>query len=228
VVQSNTEHSKPVAQMLRELTERGLKYEDGILAVIDGSKGINKAVQEVFVGKVVIQCCQWHKRENVVSYLNEALQEQYRSRLQQAYQETDYKKARRQLQQIADDLKQHNLHASRSLQEGLEQTLTMQRLGLMQEVGRSFCTTNCIENLNSQIEKYVHKVKRWMNSDQRYRWVIMAITESEKNMRKVVGFKKIYLLKEALKKEINNQTQNNESKFLDGVPYQEISTKYAT
>ena len=228
VIQSSSEHSKPIAQMLRELTERGLRYEDGILAVIDGSKGISKAVQEVFASKVVIQRCQWHKRENVVSYLSESLQEQYRSRLQQAYQETDYKKARQQLEQIAEDLKQHNLHASRSVQEGLEQTLTMQRLGLMKEVGRSFCTTNCIENLNSQIEKYVRKVKRWMNSDQRYRWVIMAITEAEKNMRKVVSFKKIYLLKEALKKEIKERSQNNEPKFLDGIPHQEISTNNAT
>jgi putative transposase len=216
VVQSSTENSKPVIAMLTELIERGFQYQEGILAVIDGGKGIRKAVEEVFGDKAVIQRCQWHKKENVISYLKEDLQETYRGRLQQAYSETDYKQARQQLLLIAEELKHHNLQASRSLQEGLEETLTLQRLKLAGELGRSFSTTNCIENLNSQIEKYVRKVKHWMNSEQRYRWVIMAMMEAEKKMHKVSGYKKLYRLQEALKKEINKE--KTESKFYEGVP----------
>jgi transposase-like protein len=203
VVQSSTENSQVISAMLSELIEKGFRYDEGLLVVIDGSRGIRKAVEEVFGNRAVIQRCQWHKRENVISYLKEELQDSYRQQLQNAYRQQNYQLAKKQLLSIAEQLKQHNLQASRSLEEGLEETLTLQRLGLMSELGRSFSTTNCIENLNSQIEKYIRKVKHWMNSEQRYRWVIMAMLEAENKMHKVQGYKKLYRLQEVLKKDIN-------------------------
>ncbi len=228
VIQSTTENSRAIAEMLRELIGRGLGYDEGLLAVIDGGKGIRKAVDEVFARKAVVQRCQWHKRENVLSYLSEGLQEAYRKKLQTAYREPDYAKAKAEVEHIAEELKQHNLQASRSLQEGVEETLTLQRLGLLEPLGKSFSTTNCIENLNSQIAKYICKIKRWMNSDHRYRWVVMAMVEAEKHMRKVDGHKKLYLLKEVLKKETEKQNETTQAQFYDGVPHHRISTNNAT
>jgi len=150
-LQTHTENSGPIKDLLNKLIERGLDFRQGLLCVIDGFKGIGKAVQETFREKAVIQRCQWHKRENVLNYLNESDKETYKRRLNKAYQSDTYEEAKSQLERIAQDLERINLSAARSLSEGLEETLTLQRLGLKELFGRSFATNNIIENLNSQM-----------------------------------------------------------------------------
>jgi len=204
-IQTATENHKSIAQLLSSLIERGLKYEEGLLVVIDGSKGIFKAVKTVFDKYAVIQRCQWHKRENVLSYLPDDKADQYRKRMNKAYRQESYDDAKKELQIILDDLKIDNMGASRSLQEGLEETLTLHRIGLYEAFGRSFATTNVIENLNSQIEKYLRKVKHWKTSSQRYRWVASALYEIEHKMRKVNNYKKLGEMREVLKIEMNKQ-----------------------
>ena len=204
-IQTATENHKSIAQLLSSLIERGLKYEDGLLVVIDGSKGIFKAVKKVFDKYAIIQRCQWHKRENVLSYLPEEKANKYRKRMNKAYRQESYDEAKSELMVILDDLKIDNMGASRSLGEGLEETLTLHRLGLYETFGRSFATTNAIENLNSQIEKYLRKVKYWKTSSQRYRWVASALYEIEHRMRKVNNYKKLNEMRETLKAEINKQ-----------------------
>jgi transposase-like protein len=226
VIQSSTENSRVIKQMLADIVDRGFEFEDGLLAIIDGGKGIRKAVEETFGACVSIQRCKWHKRENVVSYLSKERQEQMRGALRRAYNEPDYRKAKQRLEDIAHQLKPLNESAYNSLMEGLEQTLTIQRLGLHEQLGRSFTTTNCIESLNSQVEKYTRKVKHWMSSDQRYRWVIMGLVEAEANMRRVSGYRHLNKLKEALKKEKQKKSDNH---ILDGkTPAQKVSTKNGT
>jgi transposase-like protein len=202
VIQSSTENSKAIGQMLSELIQRGLNYDNGLLCIIDGSKGIRKAIEDTFGSKAVVQRCQWHKRENVISYLKEEAQERYRKKLQQAYRHQVYHEAKKELLDIADELRPINLQAAKSLEEGLEETLTLQRLGLLRTFGPSFSTTNCIENLNSQLSKYTRKVKRWMNSEQRYRWVISALLEIEKQMNKVQYYRQLHQLADAIDEEI--------------------------
>lgn len=215
LVQSHTENAAVCIEMLQELVDRGLKYEKGILIIIDGGKGIRKAVDDVFEDKAKVQRCRWHKRENVIKYLNENDQETYKRKLQQAYQEDDYHKAHQALMHIGNELKIKNIKAYNSLQEGLEETLTLQKLGINQYFSKSFGTTNCIESLNSQITKYTRNVKRWTNSSQRHRWVVAALMEAEKRMQKIFNTKKLYLLIQALEKEIK----------IDHKPEPEISTK---
>jgi transposase-like protein len=204
-IQTATENHKSIGELLSSLIERGLQYEDGLLVIIDGSKGIFKAVKKVFDKYAVIQRCQWHKRENVLSYLPEDKASHYRKRMNKAYRQESYDEARRELQLILDDLKVDNMGASRSLQEGLEETLTLHRLGLNEDFARSFATTNAIENLNSQIEKYLRKVKHWKTSYQRYRWVASALYEIEHRMRKVNNYKKLYEMRKVLKAEVHKQ-----------------------
>ena len=224
VIQSGSENHLAIKQMLRGMIGRGFRFEQGILVVIDGSKGIRKAVEETFGRHAIIQRCQWHKREDVVSYLKEELQEPIKKELQRAYNEPDYNTAKSMLEKIALTLKSVNVNAQNSLMEGLEETLTIQRLGLYDILGWSFTTTNCIESLNSQIEKYTRKIKYWINSDQRQRWVVMSLVDAESKLRKVKGFKYLNKLKEALKKEIKNEQTDNH--FLNGgTPIQKISTK---
>ena len=106
------------------------------------------------------------------------------------------------MNEIHTDLKVENLSAARSLKEGLDETLTLHRLELIVEFGRSFSTTNCIENINSLIEKYLRKVKYWQNSSQRHRWVACALLEIEQRMRKVNNYKNLSKMKSALRNEM--------------------------
>jgi hypothetical protein len=63
-VQTATENEPVCTSFLRGLVERGLKYDQGLLVVLDGAKGLRKAVDKVFGKKAAVQRCHWHKREN--------------------------------------------------------------------------------------------------------------------------------------------------------------------
>ena len=206
-IQATTENSESVKRLLKNLINRDFRFEEGLLTITDGSKGLKKAVEETFGNLSLNQRCQWHKRENVVSYLREEEKVPYRGKLQRAYEEPDYETAKRKLLEIRDELKNINRSAANSLEEGLEETLTIHRLGLVEELGRSFTTTNLIENLNSQLVKYVRKVKRWITPEMKSRWVAVALIEIENKMRRINNYEKLHLLREALKTELNIKQQ---------------------
>jgi transposase-like protein len=201
-IQTTTENSIAVKGLLQNLIARNFQFTEGLLAIIDGAKGLAKAIKETFGEYVVIQRCQWHKRENVVSYLKEEDEAHYRGKLQRAYLEPEYHAAKNKLLEIRDELKEINRSAAKSLEEGLEETLTIHKLGLIEELGKSLTTTNIIENLNSQLNKYVGRIKRWVNPEMQARWVATALVEVEQKMRRINNHKKLYLLRIALKSEL--------------------------
>ena len=174
--------------------------------MIDGSKGLHKAVVDVFGKKAIIQRCQWHKRENVLSYLSDRDKSNFKIRIQNAYREPEYQKAKTALMNIHQDLKKINQNAANSLLEGLEETLTLQKLQVAQIFTRSLGTTNCIESLNSQMAKYVRNVKRWTNSNQRQRWVASALLHLENNLNKIHNFKHLNKLQDAIKNQISKKS----------------------
>jgi transposase-like protein len=209
-VETTTENSEAVKGLFQDLISRGFCFNKGLLCVVDGAKGLFKAVREIFGEYVQVQRCQWHKRENVVAYLPEKEQPIYRRRLQQAYQKSSYEEAKAALMEIKAELKRVNRSAANSLGEGMEETLTLHRLGLFEELGKSLKTTNCIENLNSQLGKYIGRVKRWMDSDQRQRWVAMAMLEIEVKMRRIDHPEHLALLRQALQQSIQQKQQTGE------------------
>lgn len=202
-VQSNTENSKPVAHMLRSLLDRGLSCPFGLLAIIDGSKGIRKAVLDVFQKKVLIQRCQWHKRENVISYLSKNEQSIFKKRLQKAYERPVYKEANAALLSLSKELSVSNISAQRSLEEGFEETLTLHKIDMFKLFGPSLKTTNCIESLNAQAKRYCKGVSYWKNSLQKQRWLATALLEAEKGFRKVHGYKNMPRLCKAVAKNVS-------------------------
>ena len=208
--QAATEKSGPIKDMLEGLKARGLDYSNGLLCVIDGSKGIRKAVEDCFGNKAIIQRCQWHKRENILSYLPEKYHESVKRQYQHAVSQEKFEDAHAEMQQLKADLEKVNLGASRSLDEAMDEILTLHKLGINIHFARSFATTNCIENLNSQIKKYVGRVKNWSLSNERYRWIAVALLESELRMRKVNNFDKLDLMKNALIKEVKRRTLDNQ------------------
>lgn len=206
-IQTTTENTLAVKGLLKKLIERNFRFTEGILTIVDGSKGLKKAIEEVFGEFTLTQRCQWHKRENVVSYLPEEQKDTFRGKLQRAYSEPKYEAAKLRLLEIRDELKKINLSAANSLKEGFEETLTIHKLGLVEELGGSFTTTNLIENLNSQLAKYIRKVKHWINSEMRARWTATALFEIERKMRRVNNYKKLQLLRTALKSELKLKQQ---------------------
>ena len=197
-VQTGTENEAVCSSFLRGLVDRGLKVDEGLLFVIDGAKGLRKAVGKVFGNKAAVQRCQWHKRENVVGYLPTGQQTTWRRKLQAAYEQPTYAKAKASLSRLRSELTRLNVSAVSSLDEGLEETLTLHRLGLFKELGRSFKTTNCLENLNSLVAQRTDKVDCWRNSDQKQRWLATALLDIEPRLRLVRGHKQMIRLRTAL------------------------------
>ena len=105
VVQTATENEKVTKEFLNQLLDRGLKIEEGLLVIIDGSKGLRAAVGKAFHDQAIIQRCQWHKRENVVSYLPKLHQKTWRKKLQQAYEQPSYEAASQALERLKPGLR---------------------------------------------------------------------------------------------------------------------------
>jgi putative transposase len=198
LLQTGTENKRACAAFLRELEERGFRAATELLVVLDGSKGLRAAVRDVFGDDVAVQRCQWHKRENVVSYLTKPQQILWRRKLQAAYAQGGYADAKRALQRLVRELIPINESAARSLEEGLEETLTLHRLGVFAELGISFKTTNLIESVMARVEAKTRRVDRWRTSDQKLRWCASTLLHIEKGFRSVKGCKKLSLLQQAL------------------------------
>jgi len=200
-VETDTENDKVLAPFLRTLVERGLDLSQGLLVVIDGGKGLRSAVRQVFQKKALVQRCMWHKRENVVSYLAKSEQASWRRRLQRAYDRPTYKEAQAELTKLHRELEGRNQSAAASLAEGLEETLTLHRLGVYELLGRSFKTTNCIESANALVEERCAKVDSWKTSHQRQRWLATALLDIEPRLRRVKGHRHLPKLEAALRQQ---------------------------
>ena len=199
-VETSTENHKVCKDFLNGLKARGLNLDQEILFIIDGGKGIHKGINEVMGDRALIARCQWHKRENVLSYLGKERRAEWKRRLQSAYEQTSYELAKKALGVLRQELRQINVSAAGSLDEGMEETLTLQRLGMFEKLGKSFKTTNCIENVNKSLEIYTGRVTRWQNSDQRQRWVATALLEIEPRLNCVMGHEHLKELREAMKR----------------------------
>jgi putative transposase len=202
LVQTASENKRVIASFLRELVERGFPVDRPLLAVLDGAKGLRAAVRDVF-GDIPVQRCQWHKRENVVSYLAKHDQATWRRKLQAAYAHATYADAKRALDRLVRELRLVNESAAASLEEGLEETLTLHRLNVFPELGVSFKTTNLIESVMSRLEARTHRVTRWSTSDQKLRWCASALRAMERQFRRVKNHGKLPLLKQALQNKLS-------------------------
>ena len=205
-VETSSENHRVIRQFIQRLKERGLRCDEEILFVMDGSKGIRKAVDEEFPDTGFVQRCTWHKREDVMSYLSKSDQAHYRPLLQAAYEEPSYADAKGQLLKLRRDLADVNVSAARSLDEGFEETLTLQRLGVFKHLGVSLKTSNVIENVNKLIETKTSRVCYWKNSDQRQRWLAAALITIEPKLRKIKGYKSLPMLRVAMR-QLNEEKQ---------------------
>ena len=200
-VETGTENATTCTAFLRSLMARGLREEEGLLIVIDGSKGLRAAVTAVFGPETPVQRCIYHKRENVIAYLPKGAHHEWRGKLAHAYAQPTYAEAKAALDDLRPDLRRLNESALRSLDEGLEETLTLHRLGVELSLRQSLATTNMLESVFSGVEQRTGKVDRWRNSNQKQRWLAAALLDIEPRLRRVRGYRALPQLRQELQKQ---------------------------
>ena len=210
-VETDTENAMVLTPFLRSLVERGLDLSQGVLVILDGGKGLRTAVRKAFRNRALVHRCQWHKRENVVSYLARREQATWRQRLQRAYNRPMYTEALDALETLHRELTDRNQSAADSLAEGLDETLTLHRLGVYGVLGLSLKTTNCLESVNGLVEERCAKVDYWQTSHQRHRWLATALLDIEPRLRRVRGYRHLPMLRDALKRELKIDTQTSKT-----------------
>src|SRR5437764_8033056 len=188
-----TENATVVGALLSDLLERGLDFSTPRLYVLDGGKALHTAVRRHAGESAFIQRCQVHKKRNVVDHLPEEHKTDVRRKLQNAYSMADYSDAKRALERLHRELMDLNPSAARSLEEGLEETLTVHKLRVPDQLRRTLSSTNVIESAFSIVETVCRNVKRWREGDQIERWVGSGVLVAEQQFRKVIGFRQIPL-----------------------------------
>jgi len=187
LAQGGTENSTVVQQVLDDLIERGLDPAQRMLLVLDGSKALRKAVKRTFGERCPVQRCQLHKRRNVTELLPVAYRRSADQRLRTAYAMKEYEPAKAQLLKTLAWLEGINPSAAGSLREGLEETLTLHRLGLPELLRKSLHSTNLIESALSVAEDVTGRVKRWRGGDMRLRWTAAGLLMAEQQFRRIRG-----------------------------------------
>jgi transposase-like protein len=182
-----TENARVCTDLLEDIRDRGVDPNTRVLFVLDGSKALRAAVDRVWGTQAEVQRCQQHKLRNVASYVPEQHWPDIAAAIRKAYSETNYKKAKRTLETVAGWLDRINPHAGASLREGLEETLTVVRLGLKGRLRRSFATTNLVESIFGRTRTMTGRVKRWRDGSMRQRWCATALLHAEATFRAVKG-----------------------------------------
>lgn len=192
--QGGTENTTVVKQLLEDLQQRGIDFEIPRMYVLDGGKALQAAVRRMAGPCAVIQRCQVHKIRNVVEHLTEEYQSVVRMKLRAAYQMRDYTDAKRALDLLLHQLMHLNPSAARSLEEGMEETLTMQRLRVPSKLRVSLASTNMIESAFSMVETVCRNVKRWYGGDQYLRWIASALLWAESRWNRIHGYRELPIL----------------------------------
>lgn len=194
-----TENSVACAALLGDLRARGLDTTRSMLVVIDGGKALRKAVRDIFGDRALVQRCQEHKIRNVTGHLPKDMQVTVRHSMKDAYRCGKKTNAKKILVNLMRTLAATHPSAAASLEEGLDETLTVIGLGLPRWLERTFATTNSIENLNGHIRQTTRNVKRWRDGTMVLRWIAAAAHEAQKTFRKVRGYKGMSRLINALR-----------------------------
>jgi transposase-like protein len=202
LVEGSTENATLVTDLIVDLRERGLDVTKPILAVIDGSKALRRAILDVF-DHPVIHRCQLHKIRNVESKLPDALGSTVASKMRAAYRNVDALAAEADLEGLARQLAKAHPGAAASLREGLAETLTVSRLGVPPTLARTLRSTNAIESMIEICRDHSTNVKRWRDGQMALRWCAAGMLEAAKQFRRVNGFLHLPALRTALNTHVN-------------------------
>jgi transposase-like protein len=196
--QGATENAIVCTSLLEDISSRGLNSKQDYLFVLDGSKALRSAVAKIFGTNVTVQRCQQHKRRNVLAHRPKEHQHSIDARISAAYKMADYDAAEKSLELTVRYLEKLNPSAAGSLREGLEETLTVHKLGVTGLLRKTLQTTNPIESCFSVSRTITGRVKRWRSDDMVQRWAVASLLRAEKKFRCVKGYREIPKLIAAL------------------------------
>lgn len=200
--EGSTENATTATALLVDLQERGLGFDQPILCVIDGAKALSKAIRSVIGNRTPIQRCVQHKARNVCDHLPRDQRPWIRSKLRAIWAEEDYTKALASVKALARALEREHPSAAASLREGMEETLTVTRLGITGALKRTLHSTNPIESMFNIVRATQRNVKRWENGDMRQRWTAAGMLEAERSFRRIKGKHQLVRLAAALGQEL--------------------------
>ena len=198
--EGSTENATVATALLSDLVERGLDPEQGILFVIDGAKALRKAIHNVF-GDAPVQRCVRHKERNVIDHLPERDRPGVKQRLRRAWALDDHARALDQLRQLARELERSYPGAAGSLREGMEETLTLTRLGVTGSLKRTLESTNPCESMIEIVRRTQRNVKRWSSGEMALRWTAAGMLEAEQQFRKIIGYRDLATLVIAIERD---------------------------
>ena len=201
IVEGATENATTVQALIDNLIERGLDPGVPRLFIIDGSKALSKAIRRTFGRNTAIQRCQIHKARNILERLPKSMHASVRSVLRQAWEMDDATKAEKLLRNLARHLEADWKGVSASILEGLDEMLTVTRLGLPRELRRSLACTNIIENVMGTVRRVCRNVKYWRSPSMAMRWTAAAMMEAKKGFRRLKAYKQLPALRAALNKQ---------------------------
>jgi transposase-like protein len=186
--EGSTENATVATALLTDLVERGLDHEQGILFVIDGAKALRKAIRTVFGERAPVQRCVRHKERNVLDHLPERDRPAVKRRLRGAWAQTDHARALDELRLLASELDRSHPGAAASLREGMQETLTLTRLGIRGNLKRTLESTNPCESMIECVRRTSRNVKRWQSGDMCLRWTAAGMLEAERQFRRIIGY----------------------------------------
>ena len=193
-----TENAAVVKALLADLVERGLRPDIARLFIVDGAKALSRAVHDTFGGFALIQRCQVHKGRNIIERLDPSLRAGVKKVLRQAWDSATAEQAERVLENLARRLDHDAPGVTASILEGLDEMLTVIRLGLPDGLRRSLGCTNAIESLMAVLRQVCRNVKRWRDARMALRWTATAMLEAEKSFRRLKAHKQLPILRAAL------------------------------
>src|SRR5262249_38206197 len=197
VAEGATENAAVVKALLSDLVERGLRPDIVRLFIIDGAKALSRG-RDTLGDFALIQRCQVHKGRNIVERLDASLHAGVKKVLRQAWDSPTAEQAERVLRNLARRLDHDAPGVSASILEGLDEMLTVIRLGLPDQLRRSLGCTNAIESLIAVLRQVCRNVKRWRNARMALRWTATAMLEAEKSFRRLKAHKQLPILRAAL------------------------------
>jgi transposase-like protein len=205
VVHGTTENKTVCKRLLDGLEDRGFDPSDGVLFVIDGGKAIFHAIRDKWSDLALIQRCRAHKRRNVIDLLPAEHHAWVDRDLKRAWHMTDAGEAERALRNLAAKIERTHPDAAASLREGLEETITINRLGTDGTLARTLGTTNPMESTVDIIKVHARNVKRWQGGDMRLRWAAAGMIAAENQYRRVKGYRQLDKLDQAITHTINQR-----------------------
>jgi len=197
VADGATENATVATGLLEDLVERGIRPDRRRLFVIDGSKALRSAIDAVFGANNPVQRCRSHKVRNVMGHLPDELKDSVKAVMKAAYR-LDAKEGIARLKKQADWLRTEYPSAATSLLEGLEETFTVNTLGIPPALRRCLCTTNLIENPNASVRRGTRRVSRWKDGRMAMRWAASTFLDAEKRFRRILGYRDLWTLKAIL------------------------------